>query len=97
VSFSIRSTYAWDPESNLVSPESRRQADIYIFCLLKHTEKDDSFDPMNLDQWEFYVLPSRILNEKYPAQKTIGLKSLVKLEPVRVKYNELGQSIAGLA
>ena len=96
VSFSIRPTYAWDSDTNIVSPETRRQADIYVFCLLKHTEKDDSFDPMNLDQWEFYVLPCRILNEKYPTQKTIGLKSLLKLEPFKVKYSELRQSIEGL-
>ena len=66
----------------------RRWSDYYVFCLL--TEKDQvKIDPMNLNQWNFYVLPTEILNIKLNNQKTIGLNSLLKLNPIECKFKDL--------
>jgi hypothetical protein len=56
ISFGIRPTTGWDGKTNEHSAELKRQADIYVFCVLHHQEKD-SLDPLNLDQWKFYILP----------------------------------------
>lgn len=50
-------------------------------------------DPLNLDLWEFYVLPTKILDEKKKAQKTITLPSLLQLNPIRCNYDELENTI----
>lgn len=93
IRFSIRPTqYLSSTASDL---EIKRQADIYVFCLLHHQEKD-SIDPMNLDQWEFYILRSLVLNEMFPKQKTIGLKSLLKANPLKANYNEIKSCIEQL-
>ncbi|WP_100916040.1 hypothetical protein [Pseudoalteromonas spongiae] len=96
IQFSIRPTQGWDSESNERNSEVRRQADIYVFCLLKHKDQS-SINPLNLDQWEFYVLPTSTLNQSVGAQKTITLNSLEKLNPIKVNYDELHASIKAAA
>lgn len=78
ITFTIPATRAWDPRTNTQSPEARRQADIYIFALLHHTDKP-TIDPLNVRQWRFYVLPTFELNARTRSQHSITLKSLEKL------------------
>ena len=96
IQFSIRPTQGWDSESNERNSEVRRQADVYVFCLLKHKDQS-SINPLNLDQWVFYVLPTNILNQSVGAQKTITLNSLESLNPSKVNYAELHASIEAAA
>jgi len=93
--FGIRPTKGWDAITNTVSVDLKRQADIYVFCLLSH-QRQNTINPLDLDQWDFYVLGSRILNEAYPVQKTIGLSGLQKLNPVHVKYSGIAQAVSTL-
>jgi hypothetical protein len=95
ISFGIRPTSAWDDATNERSSELKRQSDVYVFCVLHHQDKA-TLDPLNLDQWTFYILPSAILEEKYPVQKSIGLKSLLKLKPYIAKYDNIADCIARL-
>ena len=92
ITFSIRPSKSWSAETNKLSTDFRRQAEIYVFCVLAHTEQD-SIDPMNLDQWEFYILRSDVLDAACPTQKTIGLSSLLNLEPYRAKYDEIAACV----
>lgn len=96
IQFSIRPTQGWDSESNERNIEVRRQADVYVFCLLKHKDQS-SINPLNLDQWVFYVLPTDTLNQYVGAQKTITLNSLESLNPSKVNYGELHASIKAAA
>jgi phosphodiesterase/alkaline phosphatase D-like protein len=64
--------------SNTVSAKRKRQADVYVFCLLSHKAKA-TVCPLNLDQWEFYVLSTNQLNNLVGEQKTITLDSLREL------------------
>lgn len=59
--------------------------------------KKASLDPLNLDQWTFWVLPSALLNEKAAAQKTLSLSSLMKLQPVQATYETLSAAIEQVA
>ncbi len=61
VAFSIRPTFARSSQTNQLSSELRRQADIYVFCLLIQQEKT-TLDPMKIEQWEFYLLRSAVLD-----------------------------------
>ena len=63
ISFNIKKTKGWNSKTNEYSNELKRQADVYVFCLLKHRDKE-TVNPLNLNQWEFYILPTKILNEK---------------------------------
>jgi hypothetical protein len=75
ITFSTRLSRAWDPATNVLSPESKRQADVYVFALLAHRDKP-TLDPMNVAQWRFYVLPTWRLNDRKGSQRSITLKSL---------------------
>lgn len=92
ISFDISPTRGWNSGTNEYSLELKRQADIYIFCLLAHKDKL-TVDPLNLSQWEFYILDTEILSEKMPLQKNIGLKSLLALNPIKTKYNNIKEFI----
>ena len=50
-----------------------------------------------MDQWDFYILPTSVLDDKVGDQKRIGLNSLVKLDHLHVKYGEIAQSVEKLA
>ncbi len=95
IKFGIQPTNGWDSSTNQVSSKRIRQADIYIFCVLTHKDQN-TVDPLNMDQWEFYLLRSTVLDEACPTQKTIGLSSLIKLDPLFAKYADLNSTIRKL-
>jgi hypothetical protein len=92
--FSTRHTLAWDAETGAFATESKRQADVYVFALLAHREKN-TIDPLDLDQWEFYVVPTSALDAYTRNQHSITLKSLQQLCPAPVKFGELKSAIEG--
>jgi len=96
ITFGIRPTRLWNATTNELATELKRQAGIYVFCVLSHKEKD-SLDPLNLDQWEFYILRASVLDKKFLTQKTIGLASLLKLNPCIAKYEEIAGCIEKLS
>ena len=74
--------------------QKRRWADYYIFCLFVHKEQS-TIDPLNLNQWEFYILDTEILNRRASTQKSIGLNSLLNLNPVKCCFEQIKQVIDG--
>ena len=59
-----------------------------MFCVHKHREQKTA-DPLDLRQWGFYLLPTRILNEKVGMQKSISLSSLLKIGATYSTYTEM--------
>lgn len=94
IRFDIGKKLAWSNESASFASEARRNCDLYVFCLFTAKTKDVSF--LNLDYWDFYVLPTSVLNEKIPDQKGITLSSLLKLKPVKTNYARLGDVIESI-
>ncbi|OFX32494.1 MAG: hypothetical protein A2W90_04080 [Bacteroidetes bacterium GWF2_42_66] len=74
ISFSIKSAKYWDPVTN-IEDESKRHADLYVFCHLKHKDQN-TIDPLKMEQWDFYVLPTFRLDNYKRSQSSITLKSL---------------------
>ena len=89
--FSIRPARAWDPETGYRG-DLKRQSDVYVFC--HYTQKARSkADPLALDDWDFYVISTRKLDEVCGAQKTISLASLQLLGPIRADYSGIKEAI----
>jgi hypothetical protein len=91
ISFSIKPAKYWDAETNIQRGERKRHADLYVFCLLKHIDKG-TIDPLKMEQWEFYILPTYKLDNYKRSQSSITINSLVKLTVPR-KYSELKDEI----
>lgn len=91
--FSIRPSRAWEPESGSFAPAIERQADYYVFALLSHQDKR-TIDPLDVDQWVFFILPASALNTRLARQKTIGLAGLEKLAGFGLRYSELAGAFA---
>jgi len=76
--FSIRPARAWDAVSGRIAQEPQRSADVYVFCLLKHQDKE-TLNPLDLEQWEFYILSTDELNKYTRSKTSITLTSIQKL------------------
>lgn len=78
ISFRTPKTLAWDRHGLVQSQDASRHADVYVFALLAHTDQA-TLDPLNVAQWEFYVLPTTVLDQRVRSQHSITLPSLRKL------------------
>lgn len=92
ISFSIApariptETGEYKPEATL-----QRNCDIYIFCV--YTAMSVSANPLDMNLWDFYVLPTKTIDREKPRQKTITLPSLLTLDPIKCTYIELKETI----
>jgi len=96
VQFGIRPSRALDASTNQYAQELKRQADVYVFCLLHHQDKQ-TVDPLNVTQWTFYVVAASVLDARFPLQKTITLSSLLALKPSQAVFGELAQMVTSAA
>jgi hypothetical protein len=94
ISFSIKPSRYWDSETNVQEKESKRQADFYVFCLLKHMDKN-TINPLDLDQWDFYVLSKSQLDGYRGSKHSITLKSLIKITP-KLSFSEVRKQVSSL-
>lgn len=91
IQFSIRPTKAWYAESGY-EDEVRHQSDVYVFCIYACKDRKHS-DPLKLDDWEFYVLPTSVLNIRCAAQQSISLPVLLTLEPTKTTYEGIKDAV----
>jgi hypothetical protein len=70
--FGIRTAMGWDARTDTSATIAQRCADVYVFCLLKGEDRE-RIEPLDIEHWEFYVLPTSVLNDKLRDQKTIRL------------------------
>lgn len=70
----------------------QRFADVYVFCLLKHCDQN-TIDPLDVDQWDFYVLSTACLDCECANQCKIGLGRLRELAGDAVNYAKLACAI----
>lgn len=96
IKFDIEPKTGWYAETNTYATERKRQADVFVFCVLTHTDKV-TVDPLNLDQWDFYVLSTNRLNAAVGEQKSITLGSLLRQNPARASFADLRACIEAAA
>jgi hypothetical protein len=85
-------TLAFDVSTGGYGTESRRHADVYVFALLDHRDKS-TVDPLNVDQWCFFVVPTRVLDARTRSQHSITVAS-VKTVASPVSYSVLAAAVS---
>jgi hypothetical protein len=95
-SFGIRETRAWDAGTGQPADEARRQADVYVFAVLAHRDKA-SVNPLDVGQWEFYVVATQILNDAARRQQSLSLSALKRMGAAPVSYRQLAGAVEDAA
>lgn len=93
ISFGNLKGRTWDPETG-ESPTQTFNADVYVFAIVI-AQTHALFDPLDLRQWEFYVV-SRSAIESI-GYASIGLSTLLRLTDGPTPYDRLGESIKNAA
>lgn len=96
ISFGIQPTNGWDATTNTIAAQRKRQADVYVFCVFKQTDRATA-DPLDLDQWDFYVMSTQRLNFTFGEQKSIVLSSLLSHDPVGCSFSGLASAVQAAA
>ena len=86
IDFDIKQTRNLNFKTDEQEEQYKRQSDLYIFCHLKHKDRN-TIDPTDVSQWDFYNVPTKILDIKFNKQKRISLSVLKKngFNPVEFK------------
>ena len=91
IGFSIREAKEWSNETNLMAANPSRTSDLYVFCLLKHKDQS-TLDPLKMEQWEFYILSTKTINNYKRSKSSITLKSLQNLTSP-VLYHQIKETV----
>jgi len=95
LSFSIAETTAWSADSNAFVGDKKRQSHVYVFAVLKHRDKS-TLNPREVEQWEFYLVPTQRITERYGSRKYLSMNALLELQPLQVDYGHLRHAIDDL-
>lgn len=96
ITFDIAPKRGWDATTNVTGTTPVRAADVYVFALLCHRDKA-TLNPLNVDQWRFYVLAKTVLDREVPEQKRIVLSRLWELGATETPYANLSATVANSA
>ncbi len=98
IKFVCPPTLGWDPSTDEFDAEASRHAVVYVFALLAHQDQK-TLNPLDVSQWEFYVVPTWWLDARKRSQHSIGLKALRNIEDygAPVAFRDLGPRIAQVA
>ena len=88
--FRIKKTHFYSKDTGY-SKEKDFQADIYVLCYFFEEDKEKA-DILNLNQWKFWVLPKKIIEEIFSKTESI-LASKIISEFSAVSAKELRNEI----
>lgn len=77
ISFKVPPRLGWDAETNKQDTVPKRHAFIYVLCHLAEQERL-RVDPLDTDQWKFWVVPTSFFDGRIRSQHSITLASLIK-------------------
>lgn len=83
-------------KQNEDSTKRERPSDVYVFALLAEQDMK-KINPLDIGQWEFYVVSTCELNRRYENQATLGINPLRRLARQVVPYAELEASVKSAA
>ena len=92
IRFSIRSSREWDATTGRYAKTRKRQADVYVFALLKHQDKA-TLNPLDLTQWEFYIVPTSRIEQECGERAAMSLKEVQQLAGGGVSLGELRAAV----
>lgn len=83
ITFGIGKKKPWSRETNIMGREAVRSADCYVFCLYIKKDKEKLQNSpesiLDVNAWQFFVLSTEQINQKFKNQKTVGLKRIETL------------------
>ena len=68
-----------------------RHSIAYVFCVLNGETREEA-NALHLENWDFYVVPTAIINEKCGENKSISLNR-VKVLSRKCAYSEIKEEI----
>ena len=93
IDFDIGRHLGWTADTNTYASEAARTADCYVFRVFCDQDRNDC-RVADTSRWLFYVVPTRLLDERFGAQKHARLSSIERLgSPVR--FDQLRDGIDG--
>lgn len=94
IRFGIAETQGYDKNTNSYEKIKKRQAQVYVFCLQNATNQE-SINVLDMSQWEFYVLPSAVLNNspQYKNSSSIGIQALMKLGARKCTFRFIHETV----
>jgi hypothetical protein len=92
VQFDIEPKQGWDATTGAIRTVPGRCADCYVFCFHSEDGPADTLDPLDPSGWELHVVPTSILNERFPLQKRLGLEPLRRLD-CKTTFAELSAAV----
>jgi hypothetical protein len=92
ISFSTKPSTAWNPDTSKFEGERRRQAEVYVFALLRHEDKA-TLDPLDITQWEFYPVATAVISRRKGNPSTITLSALQKLGVKPLPFERLAEGV----
>lgn len=90
ISFGIRRTW------NEGRTKKERPSDVYVFAVLAEKDKE-KINPLDIGQWEFYVVSTPELDREYEDQATVRINPLLKVVGEKVPYAELEATVKSAA
>ncbi len=90
--FGIAPVKIWNEEIYDFSEERSRPSDVYVFCLFQAGEDREKI--LDIDNWEFWVVPTKVINEACGSTaQSISLSRLKELQPHTCTYHELENEV----
>lgn len=92
--FSISPAYDWIPdEARYDYDNHKRHSNVYVFCHYKSKERAPE-NPLNLNNWDFYVLATYKIDAIFGMQRSISLSGLINRgKPTKCDYAGIRDAI----
>jgi len=91
----IKPSREWNPQTGVMKEKPTFNADIYILCFFKAIDHETA-NPLNLNQWEFYVFTKEQIIKMLSEMKTISLSYIKRHKIKAVNANELKHEVIQL-
>lgn len=92
IGFDIKPTRFFNIDKNRYEDEYKRQSDVYVFCHLKHKERE-TINPTDVTQWDFYIASTETLNERLKEQKRVSLSVLKTICSNKIYFENIKEEI----
>ena len=92
IRFDIEKKRFWDARANQSSKIPQRCSDVYVFCVLTETDPN-RVNPLAIDQWQFFVVSTALINAKLGNQQSLSLSHLKKIAGLGVSHHELADTV----
>lgn len=73
-----------------------RRSDCYVFCYFADSNRQTA-NPMKLEQWEFYILPTSVIDDSLGNQKSVSLQKIKRLGARKLNFCEIKSEIDSMS